>query len=627
MNSNNFSAKIIAQSISPDGIVLTTMEIEYPRFILAELNTHRMLVKNSSSSRAIPIDTVHKSIIDNTAQPVYWGSNKPGMQAGEEILDVEEANKIWKQACESAIEFSKSLQKLNVHKQVCNRITEPFMIMKTVISGTEWSNFFHLRDHKDAQPEFRYLVQLMKKVMDESSPTLLKYGEWHLPYINSVRNETGNLIYLDSQGDELELEEARKISAACCAQVSYRKLDDTKDKCIKVYEKLMEQDPKHCFIESTEVLTISGFKYFKDLLMTDLIASIDETSLQFRGWEHPINIISRELGEGELIYTYPNIDLGVTDRHKMLGSIVSGHRSRQIYTHSIYYPGDKTSNRCQKNTQGEREALLPKVCNVDIDFNSVDFNLGQLIGFYIGDGFYKNDHNICFRLVKDRKINYITTLLNILGINFNASARINDITSSKNQVTEITFAYPYFDFSLKCGEGSINKMIPDEAYHNITLLSGIFEGLKNSDGSLKRNTWCYSTISHKLKEQIVMLAPLVGLSILENKPMEGCFRLMNATRKYIRINDSRSSDKVIISHDKQKVYCAEISGGALVIRTSTGQTMISGNCSPVEHQACPIDLLGSYQEGVTHITKDRMLWSGPFKGWVQFRKLIPNESA
>ncbi|MFZ9611624.1 MAG: hypothetical protein ACO294_13075, partial [Methylococcales bacterium] len=138
------SAKVIADSISPEGVRMTTMEIEYPRFILAELNTHRMLSKNSASSRAIPVKTMHEFIRDNPATPVHWGKNQPGMKANEEVGSAvkAEAIEIWNRAKDDAIHWADALaHKLAVHKQIANRITEPWMTMKTVISGTEWNNF------------------------------------------------------------------------------------------------------------------------------------------------------------------------------------------------------------------------------------------------------------------------------------------------------------------------------------------------------------------------------------------------------------------------------------------------------------------------------------------------------
>ena len=226
---------------------MTTMEIEYPRFILAELNTHRMLSKNSASSRAIPVKAMHEHIRANTAGPVSWGVNQPGMKA-KEVLDAEdtvEALLIWEQARDSALDFAMQLADLNLHKQITNRITEPWMTMKTVISGTEWANFWWLRAHADAQPEIHELATKMMTVYNRSTPQLLNPGEWHLPYVKSTRLSSGELIYLDNQDLPLTLRQAQFISASCCAQVSYRKSDDTLEKAERVFKMLIESEPAH----------------------------------------------------------------------------------------------------------------------------------------------------------------------------------------------------------------------------------------------------------------------------------------------------------------------------------------------------------------------------------------------
>ncbi len=244
----NISAKVIADSISLIGHRMTTLELEYPRFILAELNTHRMLGKNSSSSRAIPLSAMHQQIRENMAAPVYWGRNRPGMQAKEEFsgADLSYAKYLWEKAILSSIEFAKQMGALGLHKQVANRVTEAGMMMKTIISGTEWANLLHLRDHADAQPEFAALARCIREVMNASKPTVLLPGEWHVPYISVYRSSLNDsLHYLDNIGNELSVEDARIISASCCAQVSYRKNDDTLEKAKKIFSQLIESEPAH----------------------------------------------------------------------------------------------------------------------------------------------------------------------------------------------------------------------------------------------------------------------------------------------------------------------------------------------------------------------------------------------
>lgn len=241
------TARILADSISPEGQRMTTMEIEYPRFILAELNTHRMLSKNSASSRAIPVKAMHQHIRENTAGPVHWGVNQAGMKAKEALdpSDTVEALLIWEQARDSALDYAMQLADLNLHKQVTNRITEPWMTMKTVISGTEWANYFWLRAHADAQPEIHELATKMMTAYNKSTPQLLRAGDWHLPYVKSTRLSSGELIYLDNEDLPITLRQAQFISASCCAQVSYRKSDDTLEKAERVFKMLIESEPAH----------------------------------------------------------------------------------------------------------------------------------------------------------------------------------------------------------------------------------------------------------------------------------------------------------------------------------------------------------------------------------------------
>lgn len=243
------SAKIIADSISPDGTRMTTMEIEYPRFILAELNTHRMLSKNSASSRAIPVKAMHEHIRANPAQPVHWGKNQPGMQAREELggTDITDAKFIWKRAMQDALHWAGALsERVGLHKQVANRLTEPWMTMKTVISGTEWRNFWWLRCHADAQPEIHQLAMTMRDAYLKSQPQKLQPGEWHVPYVNTYRDShTGVLHYISSDYKYLTQQQALIISASCCAQVSYRKNDDTLEKAQKIFDQLINSQPCH----------------------------------------------------------------------------------------------------------------------------------------------------------------------------------------------------------------------------------------------------------------------------------------------------------------------------------------------------------------------------------------------
>ncbi len=242
------SAKVIKDSISPCGVRITTLELEYPRIIHSELMTHRVFSRNSASSRAIPVSKVIELVESNTAMPVHWGKNQAGMQAKEELDDLskESVRQLWLEAAKQAVSIAKVMADIGGHKQVVNRILEPFQHMKVVVTSTEWANWDWLRDHPDADPTIHALAKEMKRVRNESTPEELFYGEWHLPYVTSERSKVyAERNYFDEHGEPITLEQARMISASCCAQTSYRKQDGSLEKAEDIFKKLVESEPCH----------------------------------------------------------------------------------------------------------------------------------------------------------------------------------------------------------------------------------------------------------------------------------------------------------------------------------------------------------------------------------------------
>lgn len=248
---SNITAKIIADSESIyTGERITTFELEYPRFIHSEFMTHRMLSKNSASSRAIPITAMHKHIEEVPQYPSKWGKNNPGMQSKEEMSELERTSAIavWDAARIQAISHSKILASIGAHKQIANRTTEPYMQMKVVVTGTEqaYNNFFWLRNHEDADPTIADLAAKMWTEYTECpEPVLLSSTEWHLPYITTGRRVVGGELRYYVGGNEVTLHVARKVSASCCAQVSYRKNDESIEKAEMIFDKLINSVPVH----------------------------------------------------------------------------------------------------------------------------------------------------------------------------------------------------------------------------------------------------------------------------------------------------------------------------------------------------------------------------------------------
>lgn len=261
---SQISAKIVADSIS-QGKRITTFELEYPRFIHSELMTHRVFSRNAMSSRAIPIEKMIEQVRTNPAMPIHWGKNQSGMQAKEELEGsaLGSVQFYWKDAAIDAALSAEYLSDDGLHKQVVNRILEPFQTMKTVLTSTEFENFYWLRNHEDAQPEIKKLAAEMLKAQQQSKPIPLLPGEWHLPYYG----EHGALF--GSFSDE-DLDNAKAISASCCAQVSYRKLDDSLEKALNVYKRLVESEPVHASPFEHQATPMNATSYYKGKELNEL---------------------------------------------------------------------------------------------------------------------------------------------------------------------------------------------------------------------------------------------------------------------------------------------------------------------------------------------------------------------
>lgn len=242
-SSQGITTRIIADSVNPAGVRLTTWELEYPRMVHAELMTHRVFSRNAASSRAIPVEKLRQRTLDEIMTPVHWGANMAGMQAKEQLTGfrLKVAQAIWKMAGLTAVGYAYLLDKAGLHKQLANRGMETYHNIKVVVTSTEWNNWYWLRDHSDAQPEIHVVASLMRQCHDQSKPEELKAGEVHLPYIDKNR-ATGEL---SSAGMPVTLEDAIKISCSCCAQVSYRLLNQSIEKALFIYDKLVTSTPVH----------------------------------------------------------------------------------------------------------------------------------------------------------------------------------------------------------------------------------------------------------------------------------------------------------------------------------------------------------------------------------------------
>ena len=638
-------AKLLKYSISPSGKKIATFEIYLPKVLLAEYNTHSLIARNFSSSRAIPVG---RNTEIESFYPRYWGKNQAGMVAkDEEIDDILSADEAWDIAISSSKYYSKKLSDLGLHKQWANRLNDWHTMAKGVTTATEWKNFLWLRNAEDAQPEIKELAEKIEHLLESEIPMKLSPGEWHLPYI-----ETSNLgfgiIYFDPVSEEyVDIETAKMLSTARCAAVSYRTEDIGIEKAQDIYTKLFSGNRVHCFDPATEVLTSEGFKLFSAVTKDDFLASVDYKDGKFIGFEKPTSLVRAEYRGKMYKFSKKEYDACITPNHKIYGKLVSREEDRSSFSFteaSLFEADSVIYDRMPKTpkTSGERAHIVPLTTNGTKKVGTQgDFVLGQLHGFFVGDGSTKNTGNkIKFHFRKERKLLYITNVLDKLGLEYSTVKKTN-----------FTKGLP-FDYHIVIHNKNLGKQFSKVFYNtdgdkvlakdvfvqSQEYLNGLFDGLKNSDGSVKRDTIVYSTSSMELATQFEMLCAIGGFGscyVYTNQKATGNinYRLMVRTRKYTVVNNSNKESK--IADYEGMVYCASVSGSVLIVRRN-GKVYLSGNSSPAMHQATPMLEWNTLEqsvyymqatEGVTHVDKKGRCWSGNLQGWIQQRQLLPNHYA
>jgi thymidylate synthase ThyX len=277
-----YHARILLDSIGPSECRLTTWELRYPRMVHAELMTHRLFSRNSASSRAIPNERLIAQVVDDPAMPVWWGKNQSGMQAREELSDApvtlcrtdhcgepdgsrngcprwadtggvhdfrsdrEAAIDQWLEGRDAAVELSRKLAAIGLHKQIANRVLEPWMFITVIVSATEWDNWYAQRDHPDAQPEIAWVARLMHAAHRESVPRRLNAGAWHMPLVSGVDEH----VLREALGRKPDTDVTtflRKVSVGRCARVSYLTHDGRRapEEDVALCDRLAGASPGH----------------------------------------------------------------------------------------------------------------------------------------------------------------------------------------------------------------------------------------------------------------------------------------------------------------------------------------------------------------------------------------------
>jgi thymidylate synthase ThyX len=261
-------AQIIADSVNPKGKRLTSFVLQFPRIILAELNTHRMFSRNSASSRAVPFAKMLKRVQDDPFIPIQWMKDHSGMQGAEYFTPEEEykfgLKEMFLDARDYAIEKAERLSKVGVTKQICNRLLEPFMWHTAIVTATDYENFFALRAHEAAEIHLQSLAHCMLIAYNESEPKELKNGDFHIPFGDKIDEDTLCNLFDVFTGRDIERIKV-KIATARCARVSYINYDgkDDYEADLKLHDQLAKMGHwsafEHCAIAGDHQEYIGNF--------------------------------------------------------------------------------------------------------------------------------------------------------------------------------------------------------------------------------------------------------------------------------------------------------------------------------------------------------------------------------
>lgn len=284
-------AKIVADSVGPNGKRVTTFVVTYPRFIHSELMTHRMLSRNASSSRAIPVKKQIQMVIDNPAIPLAFTKNKAGMQGGEALSGDQEAAAVsaWLAGRDSAVGIAIALSDLEVHKQYANRVLEPYAHITVVITATELTNFFALRVHPMAQPEICELATQMWNCYRDSLPDLLIEGDWHLPFVTNEDPALTSILFKhldDHSKTQLKI----KMSVARCARVSYLNHEGKQpslEEDLQLFDRLLGGMPIHASPAEHQAQALKHYHLNGE-------CTSDDQSGNFFGWTQYRKTLSHE---------------------------------------------------------------------------------------------------------------------------------------------------------------------------------------------------------------------------------------------------------------------------------------------------------------------------------------------
>lgn len=283
---DSFKVEVLAHSKSEHDVMAVSFYLMYPRFIHSEMMTHKDFSRSAASSRAIPVAKMLSQVWNRPAMPVHWGANIAGMQAKSELSGWKRrvAINLWMLAGKTACVFAWLLNKVKLHKQVANRILEPWQLMHVTLTTSKLANFFNLRIHPDAQPEICYLATEMKNTLIASNAVILKKGQWHLPWIAPIDFHEAKEISFNLRIHQQEV--LKRASTARCARSSYGTFAGERSliKDLELYDKLIVMKPVHASPAEHQVTPDNIRGVIHDMDSVESIWSQPELHGNMIGW-------------------------------------------------------------------------------------------------------------------------------------------------------------------------------------------------------------------------------------------------------------------------------------------------------------------------------------------------------
>ncbi len=613
----SYQAEVLADSISPDGVRLTTICATYPRIIHSELMTHRVFGRNAASSRAIPPEKNIERVQNQPFVPDFYKRSK-GMGHGPPLNehDAVLATTAWLTARDKVVQNCLVLLDLDVDKASINRLLEPFSWITTIITATEWSNFLALRQPSNDDPvpqldfparaEFQIIARIMRDAMRDSTPVELSKHDWHLPLVapeELAENDPG-----------WTQREWARVSAGRCARVSFDTHGryEEPEASIKRFARL-SGSAHWCYDDATEVLTRDGWKAWPDVHGDESFLTRDASgSLSYER----AKAVVHQPYKGEMVCVEHNaVDLLVTPEHNMFGSI----RWHDGWSEPVLVPARKMMERALRMQSGAGW------CDASMD------DRARLIGFFIGDG-CAIGHRVRFHLRRSRKIAYLRDLCLKLRIELREMAADSYVLIVGDDLLAVFRS---------CYTPDRKKQIPWGAIQTCSARSGLLDGLMQSDGSTDdRGRRIYTTSSPVLANHVQSLCALLGGSASKRGPDgEGRYRLGITAERQLRprvgwTRQLRRDQVGSVPYDGY-VHCVSVPSGVLLVRRN-GKPIWSGN-SAMEHSARPMRCMSDMIDPVLRdkifgvprpgpmLPESYELFCGHLRGWVCLRKLYENE--